>query len=118
RRGRGECPGLLARHPSRQGRGAGKGRRDPQIENRCRTGGGAGSKRGVLGEVGRQYFAKKQMDVDTNFRYTVQKPTMHRARQISERMIDLYLTGKLDEVYIIYTQMINSVTMEAEVEQL
>ncbi|HJC48767.1 MAG TPA: ATP synthase F1 subunit gamma [Candidatus Lachnoclostridium pullistercoris] len=72
----------------------------------------------VLGEVGRQYFAKKQMDVDTNFRYTVQKPTMHRARQISEKMIDLYLTGKLDEVYIIYTQMVNSVTMEAEAEQL
>lgn len=72
----------------------------------------------VLGEVGRQYFAKKQMDVDTDFRYTVQKPTMHRARVISERMIDLYLTGALDEVYIIYTQMVNSVTMEAEVEQL
>ncbi len=72
----------------------------------------------VLGEVGRQYFAKKQMDVDTDFRYTVQKPTMHRARVIAERMIDLYLTGALDEVYIIYTQMVNSVTMEAEVEQL
>ncbi len=72
----------------------------------------------VLGEVGRQYFAKKKMAVDTDFRYTVQKPTMHRARVISEKMIDLYLTGELDEVYIIYTQMINSVTMETEVEQL
>lgn len=31
----------------------------------------------VLGEVGRQYFYKKNVDVDTNFRFTVQKPTMH-----------------------------------------
>ena len=34
----------------------------------------------VLGEVGRQYFYKKDVSVDTNFRFTVQKPTMHRAR--------------------------------------
>ena len=27
----------------------------------------------VLGEVGRQYFFKKDVDVDTNFRFTVLK---------------------------------------------
>ncbi|RHV46484.1 ATP synthase F1 subunit gamma [Firmicutes bacterium OM04-13BH] len=72
----------------------------------------------VLGEVGRQYFAKKKMDVDMNFRFTVQKPTMHRARVISEEMIERYLKGELDEVYIIYTRMVNAVSMEAEMSQL
>ena len=38
----------------------------------------------VLGMVGRQYFTKKHMDIAENFPYTVQKPTMHRARLISE----------------------------------
>ena len=60
----------------------------------------------VLGEVGRQYFYKKEVDVDTNFRFTVQKPTMHRARVISEKMIAMYLEGQLDEVHIIYTRMV------------
>ena len=72
----------------------------------------------VLGEVGRQYFYKKNVDIDTNFRFTVQKPTMHRARVISEKMIANYLTGELDEVYIIYTRMANAANMVAEMEQL
>lgn len=72
----------------------------------------------VLGEVGRQYFYKKEVDVDTNFRFTVQKPTMHRARVISEKMIAMYLEGQLDEVHIIYTRMVNAATMVAEKEQL
>ena len=72
----------------------------------------------VLGEVGRQYFYKKNVDIDTNFRFTVQKPTMHRARVISEKMIANYLTGELDEVYIIYTRMANAANMVSEMEQL
>ena len=40
----------------------------------------------VLGMVGRQYFTKKHMDIAENFPYTVQKPTMHRARLISEEI--------------------------------
>lgn len=72
----------------------------------------------VLGEVGRQYFYKKKMDVDTNFRFTVQKPSMHRARVISEKLIAMYLAGELDEVHIIYTRMASAVSMEAEMQQL
>lgn len=72
----------------------------------------------VLGEVGRQYFYKKDVSVDTNFRFTVQNPTMHRARVISEKMIAMYLAGELDEVHIIYTRMANAVSMVAEKQQL
>ena len=33
----------------------------------------------VLGEAGRQYFAKREgIEMDTQFRYTVQNPTLHR----------------------------------------
>ena len=34
----------------------------------------------VVGELGRHYYANKGVEIDTNFLYTVQKPTMHRAR--------------------------------------
>ena len=45
----------------------------------------------VVGELGRHYFAKKDVDIDTNFRYTVQKPTMHRARDISAVILDQFI---------------------------
>ena len=72
----------------------------------------------VVGELGRHYFAKRGVQIDTNFRYTVQKPTMHRARDISGSIIDQFLDGELDEVYVVYTRMENSVQADAEVMKL
>ncbi|HIR24296.1 MAG TPA: ATP synthase F1 subunit gamma [Candidatus Egerieimonas faecigallinarum] len=72
----------------------------------------------VLGELGRHYFAKKNADVDTSFRYTVQNPTLHRARSIGERVIGLYRDGELDEIHIIFTEMNSAVAMEARMLQL
>ena len=69
----------------------------------------------VVGELGRHYFAKKDVDIDTNFRYTVQKPTMHRARDISAVILDQFNNHELDEVYVVYTRMENAVQSEAEV---
>ena len=66
----------------------------------------------VLGMVGRQYFGKRDVDMDGSFHYTVQKPTMHRARMISEEVIRGFLEREVDEVHIIYTQMQNAVVME------
>ena len=66
----------------------------------------------VLGMVGRQYFTKKHMDIAENFPYTVQKPTMHRARLISEEIVRAFLDRELDEVRIFYTEMQSAVTME------
>lgn len=72
----------------------------------------------VLGMVGRQYFSKKDVDMDGSFRYTVQKPTMHRARIISEEVIRGFLEREVDEVHIIYTEMQNAVVMNAVNMQL
>lgn len=72
----------------------------------------------VLGELGRQYFQKHGYEIDTQFHYTVQKPTMHRARVISEQIVDMYNSKELDEVYIIFTQMNNSISMETRTLQL
>ncbi len=72
----------------------------------------------VVGVLGRQYFAKKGIPVEEQFHYTVQNPNMSRARIISEMILDYYLSGRLDEVHIIYTQMITPMRMEAQMEQL
>ena len=75
---------------------------------------GENNKLFVVGELGRQYFAKEGLAVDSEFHYTVQNPTLHRARVITDRVMELYDAGELDEAYIIYTKMENSVTMETE----
>lgn len=72
----------------------------------------------IVGELGRHYFAKRGVEIDTNFQYTVQKPTMHRARNISGVILDQFRAGQLDEMYIVYTRMENSVQSQAEVVRL
>lgn len=46
--------------------------------------------------------------MDAEFKYTVQNPSLHRARVIADHVMDLYAENELDEVYIIYTKMENS----------
>lgn len=72
----------------------------------------------VLGILGRQYFSKKQVNMDTSFRYTVQNPTIHRARLIAREILKEFQEGALDEIHIIYTQMMNAVQTEASMVQL
>ena len=72
----------------------------------------------VLGVVGRHYFGKRDVDMDDSFRYTVQKPTMGRARLISKTMVDGFLNGELDEVHILYTEMISAIGEETKLVQL
>lgn len=72
----------------------------------------------VVGEIGRHYFENKKIKIDEQFRYTVQNPTIHRARMIAGRMIELYKSGEVDEVHLIYTRMINSMESEAESYQI
>jgi F-type H+-transporting ATPase subunit gamma len=66
----------------------------------------------VVGMVGRNYFLKHGVPVDTHFQYTAQNPTIHRARLISEKLLEMYLKYELDEVYIAYTRVVNSMTVE------
>ena len=72
----------------------------------------------VVGELGRQYFAGKGEAVEAQFHYTAQNPTMHRARVISGKIMELYEAGELDEVYIVYTRMVNSIQAQTEIMQL
>ena len=72
----------------------------------------------VVGVLGHQYFAKKGIPVEEQFHYTVQNPNMSRARIIRDRILEDYLEGRLDEVHIVYTRMVNAMRMETEISQL
>ena len=49
---------------------------------------------------------------------TAQNPTLHRARIITETILEQFQAEQLDEVYIIYTNMVNSVTTEPQMMRL
>lgn len=71
----------------------------------------------VVGEVGRQYFAGRKVQVDQHFLYTAQNPTMSRARTITARLLELYDSGDINEVDMIYTSM-RGMQMETNMERL
>lgn len=68
----------------------------------------------VVGELGRQYFGAKKIPVAEQFHYTAQNPTLHRARIISETILQQFHTGEVDDVQLIYTVMKNGVTTETQ----
>ena len=72
----------------------------------------------VVGDVGRHFFARRATPIAEHFHYTAQNPSLHRARIISEMVLEQFRSGELDEVYIIYTGMKNSITTETYVRQL
>ena len=67
----------------------------------------------VMGELGRQHFTRRNIPIEGEFRYTVQDPTLYRARSVAASLVDQYLKDELDEIYIIYTKMQNTFKMEA-----
>ena len=72
----------------------------------------------VIGQMGRKYFTKKNVRIDMEFLYTAQDPSMWRARNIAETLVDLYRKEKLDEIYIIYTKMVTPLKAEPEIIQI
>ena len=67
----------------------------------------------VVGQLGRHYFEKKDIPIDISFNYTAQNPSMNRARHIANRLIEVFLEEKIDDLYVIYTKTVNSMTVEA-----
>ena len=64
----------------------------------------------VVGEYGRQYFQRHQVPIERSFLYTAQTPTMQRAREITAELLDRFDKGELQKIFVIYTDMKNSLT--------
>ena len=71
-----------------------------------------------VGEYGRHAFHDMQDHIADGFHATAYDPSVHRARVLTEYLLDLYDREELDEIYIIYTRMVNTLTEEVVKEQL
>lgn len=68
----------------------------------------------LIGQAGQIWFAHRNINVDGEFMYTAQNPTVTRAKEIGDVFLDLFRQGYLDEVWIIYTKMVNHLVMEPQ----
>ena len=70
----------------------------------------------VVGEYGRHWFQQKKIPIESSFLYTAQNPSLRRAREISETLLEAFDTGRLSKIIIIYTDMKNG--LEESVKQV
>lgn len=55
----------------------------------------------AIGETGRQYFTSLGYNVEESFRFSANNPSVHRARVITEDIVERYKEEEMDEVYIV-----------------
>ena len=77
----------------------------------------------VLGHVGRMYFTSRLKNsskpfVDGEFLYTTQNPTLYRAAEIADIVLEKFKKKELDEVWVLYTDMVTSNVQETRTVQL
>lgn len=59
----------------------------------------------VVGEYGRQHCVRHGVPIRRSFLYTAQNPTLHRAREIANVLLEEYDSGRLKKIYIVYTDL-------------
>lgn len=72
----------------------------------------------VAGHMGHNYFGRKSYNMHKDFDFPVQNPTVFRAREIAEIVLELFKKGELDEVYIVYTLMASTIKLIPQVMKL
>lgn len=65
----------------------------------------------VAGHMGRNYFTRRNFNMYHDFDYPVQNPTVYRAREIADIILEQFRKGELDEVYLIYTFMASTIKL-------
>lgn len=72
----------------------------------------------VIGEYGRHYFTSHNIPIEQSFLYTAKNPTISRARDISNTLLDLFNQRKLSKIFVIYTDMHGAIHSEARSTRL
>ena len=68
----------------------------------------------IAGYMGKSVIRKNKYNIDETFDYFVHNPTLLRAKDMTNKFIDMYSEGQIDELYVIYTDMINSFKRETK----
>jgi len=72
----------------------------------------------VSGNRGKAYFKFQRVPRAQEYSHFEDKPTFEQVDAVASRYIDLFITGRIDEVKVAYTRFISAARQEAVVETL
>ena len=72
----------------------------------------------LIGQMGRNWFARKGREDEAMTALSAKNPDLKLARQISAILLDDFRSGKLDEVWVVYTNMVSPLVLEPTLQKL
>ncbi len=72
----------------------------------------------VVGEYGRHYFKEHGIEFKEDFLFTSQNPTMHRAREIADVLLEEYDKNMLSKLFVIFTDLKSGLVGEANMYRI
>jgi len=72
----------------------------------------------TVGNMAREFFLHNGYHIDLEFTGVIEKPELAHARRIMRTITDLFTANHLDEVYVVYTHMISTVSQKVQVQRL
>lgn len=66
----------------------------------------------AVGNKGREALARSGYEISEDLSHIVEEPTFADAMQLSEKLLELYASGKIGEIYLAYTSFKNTVSHE------
>ncbi len=72
----------------------------------------------VIGQMGRSYFTQKKVRVEEDFFHSTQEPTIRMAVRMRKAILEAFEEGKIDEVWIWYTDMVTPLQLEPKLQKL
>ncbi len=71
-----------------------------------------------VGHVGRDALLRAGFELDVEYLHIIQNPQLYHAREIAGDFIDMFEQGALDEVWVVYTHMINMMSFEPRIHRI
>lgn len=72
----------------------------------------------AIGQKARDYFRKRNYDLDGEFTHISEDPTYADAQNVGRLSVELYRQGLADEVYLVYTEFISTISYNPKVIKL
>lgn len=72
----------------------------------------------ALGSRGRDYFQRREYKIIKEYIGISDSPSVENAKEISESVMKLFAEGDVDEVYLVYTKFISTITQDPQILKL
>ena len=72
----------------------------------------------AIGTKGRDYFRRRQREVVHTLRGVSENPLYDDAQEMSEMALEMYTTGQVDQVYLVYTEYFSMLTQTPRSKKL